>query len=163
MLVMDPERKREIALTNLAKGKHGEKHGLYLFGGLDPAKWPVPMREMYERRFKELMGLDHVSPDTDGGSIAQIVRLELILARVYDWLSTRPLVDEQGKVTPVLNILAVYENSLRLSYDKCGLAPESRKRLAVLRGREDWAKVLSAVSTEDSRGDPGGEAVGDDR
>ena len=160
---MDPARKREIALANLEKGRHGQKHGLYLFLGLDAEKWPVPMRKMYERRFKELMGLDHVSPDTDGGSIAQIVRLELILARVYDWLSTRPLIDDQGKVAPVLHILGVYENSLRLSYDKCGLAPESRKRLAVLRGREDWAKVLSASPAEDSGGDSGGEAVGDDR
>jgi hypothetical protein len=91
----------------------------------------------------------------------------VVLARIYGWLAGKELIDQEGKYQGILHVLATYESTLYRCYDRLGLNAESRKRLAVLRGREDWAKVLSASPAEDSSGDsggdPGGEAVGDDR
>lgn len=108
------EKKRQAVSENVKLARlANEKHGLYRYLSLAPDKWPAPMATMYQNRFLQLTKHDHIDDEKDAGIIAQVCRLEVILARVYEWLMQHDIVDQNGAPQPVLSILGVYESALK--------------------------------------------------
>jgi phage terminase small subunit len=135
---------RKSDLENVWKAVEANTtHAFYRNLSLAPDKWPADLKRMYLERLSTLLNLDHVDQEKDCGLCAQVARIETILARLYEYLQSHNLIDEQGKTAPILSILATYENGLRRMYAELGLSPVSRKTLKIRANGESLAILLS--------------------
>jgi hypothetical protein len=118
-------------------------HGGYRLQHSDVEDWPVELQKRYEERFAEVMAIDHVE-ECHKGSVAQLVRAEIIVGRIFAWLLDNWRI-KAGALPPVATTLVAFENSLARRYAELGLQPYLSRRIRLLVGdeRPSWALELS--------------------
>ena len=123
-------------------------HGVTQLLALSPERWPKPIRDMYQRRYLELSGIDHIDMEKDSGAVAAACRLECVLARLYSYLMDHRAVNKKGQPVPILRCLYTYENTLAKAYAALGLSPTARSQLRL---KDDQnIKYLQSLSDEDT-------------
>ena len=129
------------------------KHALNTHLTLSPKRWPVRSRRMYEARVLDVLKQSHIDEEVDIGLVAQLGRLEVLLAHVYEYLMkqakrNKTLFDAEGNPEPVLRLLLTIENSLGRTYDRALLSPQSRKMFNMKVG-QSVALLLSGGEEEE--------------
>jgi hypothetical protein len=148
------EKKREALARNAIKaGNANRKHGIHTHLTLDPSRWPARSRHMYERRVLDVLRQPHVDEEVDVGVVAQLGRLEVLLAHAYEYLTARVkqadgLFDDEGNPASMLKTLLAVENTLGRTYDRLLLTPQSRKMFNMKTG-QSVALLLSGGGGDD--------------
>jgi hypothetical protein len=142
------------AVSSPENGRKVTKHGIGTHLTLSPDKWPARSRRMYERRVLSVLSHPHIDEEADIGIVAQVSRLEVLLAHAYEYLMkvakhNKTLFDENGNPEPAMKFLLTIENTLSRTYDRLLLTPQSRKEFNMKVG-ESVAMLLSGGGEDET-------------